>query len=142
MLHCTRKIKVHINEILVLLRLYSCCWNYILVVEIIFWLMKIVEGMYIKGFKTLGKGKFFFLRTLDWNKFIVWMFSLTWLSECDQQVESPLSQTIGISEHHVKTNQSGAHHQVRPKSTGKNKNPRKVAHRVDQVSLVKSWFPH
>jgi len=50
------------------------------------------------------------------------MLLLTWLSECDQKVEPPSSQSIDISveQHHVKTSQSGAHYQVRPKSTDKN----------------------
>jgi len=32
-----------------LLELYSFCWNHVLFVEIIFSLMKVVEGMSIKG---------------------------------------------------------------------------------------------
>ena len=62
LLRCTWKMKVRVNKIFLSFKLYPCCWNYILVDEII-------EGMSIKWFKTLSKSKFFLERTLDWNKF-------------------------------------------------------------------------
>ena len=81
-----------------LLWLYAFCWDYVFISR------SCRREIYKRDLRPLIKVRCFWILKTE-TELLFSMLSLTWLSECDQQVEPPLSQRSVVLVHQEDTNQ-------------------------------------